>query len=57
VLIRLDRLGIQVLDQVFGPQEGNTCWGLNTSFEGNMLSFLAPTGTHVFDNHSNSYGH
>jgi hypothetical protein len=49
----LDRLSIQTLDQVFGPQECKTCWGLNTSSEGNMLSFLMPTQTHIFDNRGN----
>jgi hypothetical protein len=51
----LDRLGIHVLGQVLGHKMGETSWGLNTSSEGNKVSFLTPTQTHVFDNCSNCY--
>jgi hypothetical protein len=53
----LDRLDIQVIDQVSRPQEARTCWGLNTVSVVNILSFLMPTQTHVFYNRSNGYGH
>jgi hypothetical protein len=53
----LDRLGIQVLGQVFGPQEGENCWGLNTKSGGNKLRFPTPTQTHIFDGRSSSYGY
>jgi hypothetical protein len=52
----LDRLGKQVLGQVFGQQMGETCCSQNTKSRGKMLSFPTPTQTHIFDNHSNGYG-
>jgi hypothetical protein len=52
----LDRLGVQVLDQVFWPKDSETPWDLNTSSEVNKLSFPMPSQTHVFDNCSNGYG-
>jgi hypothetical protein len=52
----LDSPDILVLDQVFGPQRGETCWGLNTKTGGNQLSFPTPTQTHVSDNRCNGYG-
>jgi hypothetical protein len=50
-------LDIQVIDQVLRPHEARTCWGLNTVFVVNILSFPMPTQTHVFYNRSNGYGH
>jgi hypothetical protein len=53
----LDRLDIQVNDQVLGHKKCKTCWGFNTVSVDNMLSFPLPTHIHVFDNYSNGYGH
>jgi hypothetical protein len=43
--------------QVFGPQDGETCWALNTRSEAHLLSFPMPTQTHISDAHNHSYGH
>jgi hypothetical protein len=53
----LDRLSIQVNDQVLSHKKHESCWGLNTDYVDNMLSFPTPTHTHIFSNHSNGYGH
>jgi hypothetical protein len=45
------------LVRFLGHKIGETCWGLNTRSEADLLSFLTPTQTHVFDAHSHGYGH
>jgi hypothetical protein len=45
------------LVRFLGHKMCKTCWGLDTSFVGNMLSFLTPTRTCIFDNRSNAYNH
>jgi hypothetical protein len=51
----LDNLGIQVLGQVFGAREGSDLLGSEYTSEGNKVSFLMPTQTHVFHSRRNGY--
>jgi hypothetical protein len=53
----LDRLDIQVIGQVLGPQEAQFFLGFQNNFEANMVSFPMPTHTHFYSNHSNGYVH
>jgi hypothetical protein len=57
----LDRLWTdwlcRCLVRFLGLKRGENCWGLHTRSEDHLLSFLAPTQTHVSDAHSHGYGH
>jgi hypothetical protein len=58
VLIRfLTDWTYRCLVRFLGHKKHETCWGLSMGSVGNMLGFLTPTQTHVFDNRNNSYGH
>jgi hypothetical protein len=53
----LDRLVKQANGQVSEHKMRETFWGVNTDFEGHLLSFPTPTYTHVSDTHNHGYGH
>jgi hypothetical protein len=58
VLIRFwTDLTYMCLIRFLSHKKDKTCWGLNTSSEGNMLSLPMPNWTHIFDNRNNGYGH
>jgi hypothetical protein len=44
------------LFRFLGHKIGETCYGQNTKYGCNKLSFPTPTQTHIFDKRSNGYG-
>jgi hypothetical protein len=53
----LDKLVTHANGQVSEHEKRETSWGVNTDSEGHFLIFRIPTHTHVFDSHSQGYGH
>jgi hypothetical protein len=52
----LDRSDIGMKFQLWKSKTSKSWRGLNTDFAASLLSFLMPTHTHDFNNHSNGYG-
>jgi hypothetical protein len=53
----MDILDCSCSVKFLGHKMGETCLGLNTSYERNRVRFPMPTQTHVSDNRRNGYGH